>query len=435
MDKNEMWQACLAEIRSRVRDDSYRAWFASLELTHVSASEAHFTTKGGGIQAGFIEDKYASLIRDALRARTGKEYAVRITGDNRDVPVQDYHREVFETPVNRDFTFENFVVGKSNEFAYSAALAISETPGQTRFNPLFIYGGTGLGKTHLLHAIANFINKKFPGKLICLKSSVQFTDHFIKSLEIKKQDDFNKFYKDRDLLLIDDIQFLEGKQETQNLFFHVFNDLYHNNKQIVITSDKSPKDLGDLEDRLVSRFQSGLTVDIQPPNIETKTAILHMKADKNRLNLQDDVIDYIAKYSSPNIREMEGYIVKLLAYSSMYDVDIDYAKAVEVLNFKNKDDNKKIYVEEVIEKVAKYYKTSPEKIINGSREKENIIPRQMAMYVSRKLTSASLKSIGKIFLKDHSTVVHGCKNMERILRENISIKNDMNFISKELLNK
>ncbi|OGJ89861.1 MAG: hypothetical protein A2487_19195 [Candidatus Raymondbacteria bacterium RifOxyC12_full_50_8] len=432
MDKNELWRRCLVDIKEQVREDSFKTWFSNLEISRLSATEALLITSGGDIHAGFIEDKYSRLIKECLKKNTGTDYAIRVAAKIKPGDA-DVRTEVYESPLNHDFTFENFVVGKSNEFAYSAALAIAKTPGQNRFNPLFIYGGTGLGKTHLLHAIANLIQKSFPDNRICMKSSVQFTDHFIKSLEIKKQDDFNRFYKTCSVLLIDDIQFLEGKPGTQEIFFHVFNELYQNNKQIVITSDKHPKDLGDLEDRLVSRFQSGLTVDIQPPNVETKTAILHMKAEKSRLNLQDDVIDYIAKNSSSNIREMEGYIVKLLAYSSMYAVDIDYAKAIEILSFKNRDENKKIYVEEVIETVAKYYKTTPEKIINGTREKENVVPRQMAMYLSRKLTNASLKGIGKIFLKDHSTVVHGCKNIEKIMAENQLIKNDMAFITKELI--
>jgi len=183
---------------------------------------------------------------------------------------------------------------------------------------------------------------------------------------------------------MDDIQFLAGKQGTQEIFFHIFNDLFLAKKQIVLTSDKMPKETDGLEDRLVSRFQSGLTVDIQPPNFETKVAILHKKATKNQLNISDEVIEYIARNSSSNIREMEGYLIKILAYSSMYNIDIDYAKAIEILNFKNDSSMKKVYVEEVIDKVAQYFRITKEKIIKGSREKENVIPRQIAMYLAKK---------------------------------------------------
>jgi chromosomal replication initiator protein len=258
-------------------------------------------------------------------------------------------------------------------------------------------------------------------------------DQYIKAIENKKIDDFNEIYKTCGFLLVDDIQFLAGKQGTQETFFHIFNHLYAAGRQIVISSDKFPKDLDGLEDRLVSRFQSGLTVDIQPPNIETKIAILYKKAERNKINLEESVVEYIAKSSSSNIREMEGFLIKLLAYSSMYNVDVDYARAVEILGLKNESAKKTIYVEEVIDRVAAYYNIAKDKIIKGSRERELVVPRQVAMYLSRRLTDSALKNIGKIFMKDHSTVIHGHKTIEKIMKTDSKLKSDIHSITKQLL--
>jgi chromosomal replication initiator protein len=432
MDLGKFWKECLSIISRSVRGESFKTWFEPTILKRMDDHEAVVLTSKGEIHAHFLEDKYREKITEIIREKTGNQVKVRIDFETKTEETAVLPKDISKT-LNKDYTFDHFVVGPNNEFAYSASIAVAESPGKTKFNPLYIYGKSGLGKTHLIQAIGNQILSADKEKKVVLTNAVQFMEEFIKYIEMKKTDEFNKLYKLCDVLLIDDIQFLSGKGETQEVFFHIFNDLFHNGKQIVLTSDKIPKEIEGLEERLVSRFQCGLTVDIQPPGFETKIAILHKKAQRNNLDLPENVIEYIAKNSSSNVREMEGYLIKLLAYSSMYKVDIDYTKAMEVLELKNDGQNRKIYVEQVIDKVAAYFETPKEKIIKGSREKELVIPRQAAMYLSRKLTGSSLKNIGKIFMKDHSTVIHGCNTIEGLMKTDTKLKNDIYQISKSLI--
>src|SRR3989339_192874 len=432
MNLDKLWSGCLAELKRAVREESFKTWLEPTRLVSFTDNEVILHTRKGDIHAHFIEDKYREKIISVIKKVTGKDVKVIIESPHL-IENKLSFPQIWNKTFNKDYSFENFIVGQSNEFAHSAAVAVSESPGITRFNPLFIYGKSGLGKTHLLQAIGNFIIGLFPEKKIVYINAVQFMEQYIKYIEMKDTDGFNKIYKTSDVLLIDDIQFLSGKQATQEVFFHIFNELFHNNKLIVITSDKYPRELDGLEERLISRFQSGLTVDIQPPNLETKIAILHKKAKRNNLNLPDTVVEYIAKNTSTNIREMEGNLIKLLAYSSMYNVDIDYTKAVEILELKNEGEQKKVYIEEILERVSVYYKISKEKIIKGSREKELIIPRQVTMYLSRKLTNSSLKNIGKILLKDHSTIIHGYNNIEKQIQNDSGLKSDVYQITKSIL--
>lgn len=433
MNPEHVWKECLAGMKTGVSQEAYKTWFEPTSLGFTGDREAVISTNKGEIHAGFLEEKYKSLIRDALEKVTGKIYAIRFIHMGGTIPSQQQSFQIRGAALNKEYTFENFIVGQSNEFAHSAALAVAESPGATKFNPLFIYGKSGLGKTHLLQAIGNYSTNKWKEKTVLYANSTQFMDQYIKSIENKKTGEFNIYYKNCDVLLIDDIQFLTGKQATQDTFFHIFNSLYSENKQIVISSDKVPKDLDGLEDRLISRFQSGLTVDIQPPTLETKIAIINKKAENNSLNLPANVIEFVAAISSTNIREMEGYILRLLAYSSINKVDIDYALAIKILDLKKDPGKKRIYVEEVIDVVARHFKIPKEKIIAGGRERDLVLPRQAAMYLSRKLTDSSLKSIGKIFTKDHSTVIHGVKTMENLMNKDANIRITMDIISKVLL--
>ncbi|OGS36988.1 MAG: hypothetical protein A2293_02080 [Elusimicrobia bacterium RIFOXYB2_FULL_49_7] len=429
-----IWNQCLEELKKRIHPESYKTWFEPTTLITLTNTEAVIRTIKGDIHAGFLEESYAGLIKEVLQKITGLIVTLQIKSDP---STKESVSPIFfsGSVLNKEHTFENFIVGKSNEFAHSAALAVAESPGLTKFNPLFIYGKSGLGKTHLIHAIGNFSSLRWPDKNIIYISSSQFIEQYIKSIEIKKTDAFNEYYKKAHILLIDDIQFLAGKQGTQETFFHIFNVLFSENKQIVITSDKVPRELDGLEDRLVSRFQSGLTVDIQPPNLETKIAIINKKAENSKINLSDDVIEYIATISSSNIREMEGHLLRLLAHSSIYRVDIDYVTAVNILSIKMDEGKKRIYVEEVIDAVAKIFNIQQEKIIKGGREKDLVIPRQIAMYLSRKLTASSLKSIGKIFTKDHSTIIHGSKAAERMIDNDEIVKNMVDKVYRILLDK
>lgn len=433
IDIQSFWNNCQIELSNYFSTETFKTWIEPLKVKNFINNEIQLLTSKGEIHSGFIEDKFLENIKNTVSSLSNGLYSVRLCSDELNPEPIDQRGLNYRNVLNKDYSFENFVVGKNNEFAHSAAFAVAGTPGSTKFNPLMIYGKSGLGKTHLLQAIGNHLLQNNSEAKIIYTSAVQFVDEYIRYIEAKKMDEFSVVYKEADLLLMDDIQFMAGKQGTQEVFFHIFNDLFMKNRQIVITSDKNPKELDGLEDRLVSRFQSGLTVDIQPPNFETKVAILHKKATKNHLNITDEVIEYIARNSSVNIREMEGYLIKILAYSSMYNVDVDYAKAVEILSFKNDSGLRKIYVEEVIEKVAQYYRISKEKIISGSREKENVIPRQIAMYLSKKMTNSTLKNIGKIFMKDHSTIIHGYQSIEKTIGKNQAINNDVFNITKMII--
>jgi chromosomal replication initiator protein len=310
MDIQSFWNNCLIEISSLIPAESYKTWIEPLRVKDISDSEIILLTSKGEIHSHFLEDKFSDVICETVAKLSGKNLPVKFESD---LNISDsLKNNRLKTNLNKDYSFDSFIVGKNNEFAHSAAFAVAGTPGATKFNPLFIYGKSGLGKTHLLQAIGNHVLSSNPKANVVYTSSVQFVDEYIRFIEQKKSDVFSFLYKNCDLLLMDDIQFLSGKQGTQEVFFHIFNDLFLSKKQIVITSDKIPKDLDGLEDRLVSRFQSGLTVDIQPPNFETKVAILHKKATKNQLNISEDVIEYIARNASSNIREMEGYLIKIL---------------------------------------------------------------------------------------------------------------------------
>jgi chromosomal replication initiator protein len=324
-------------------------------------------------------------------------------------------------------------VGNSNQFAHSASRAVSEAPGKTKFNPLLIYGGAGLGKTHLIQAIGHHILIKERTARVCYTTSEQFTFDFIESIKNNKIAELSNFYRRADVLLMDDVQFFIGRERTQEEFFHIFNTLYQNQKQVVLTSDRSPKELQGLEERLISRFQWGLCVDIQPPDKETRIAIIRKKTETEGLNIPDEVIYFIADNVSSNIRELEGSIIKLMAFSSLTKKDITIELAKQMLASNLSAPKKKISVDTILEAVAKYYNI-PENAIRGKgRSKEVVLPRMITMFLTKQLTNYSLKSIGLQFGgRDHSTVIHSINMIDEKLKEDSSFRDDISHIKKEL---
>ena len=347
-------------------------------------------------------------------------------------------REEKSKPVGSDalnprYIFETFVIGASNRFAHAAALAVSEAPAKA-YNPLFIYGESGLGKTHLLHAIGAYAKELYPNVRVRYVSSEEFTNDFINSIRDDKSNSFQKRYRDLDILLVDDIQFLENKERTQEEFFHTFNTLYNANKQIVISSDRPPKQLTTLEDRLRSRFEWGLITDIQPPELETRIAILRKKAAQERLNAPDDVLEYIASKIFTNIRELEGALIRVTAFASLNRQPVDMALAEIVLkDLIPTDASPSINAAAIMAQTAAYFSLTVDDLCGTSRSRVLVNARQIAMYLCRELTELSLPKIGQSFGgRDHTTVMHADRKIRELMAERRSIYNQVNELTSRI---
>jgi chromosomal replication initiator protein len=328
--------------------------------------------------------------------------------------------------LNEKYTFDTFVIGKGNQMAHAAALVVAEDPGSI-YNPLFFYGGVGLGKTHLMHAIGHQMLLKRPNAKIKYVSSENFTNDFITSIQKNKMEDFRNEYRNVDLLLVDDIQFLVNKEGTQEEFFNTFEELYRNNKQIVLTSDRLPNEIPTLPERLVSRFAWGLSVDITPPDLETRTAILRKKAEAERLEIPDDTLSYIAGQIDSNIRELEGALVRVQAFATMQNSDITTSLAAEAIKaLKSSHGSTQVSILQIQEEVAKYYHIHVNDLKGKKRVKGIVVPRQIAMYLSRELTDSSLPKIGGEFGgKDHTTVIHAHEKIQHLVETDPTIKNEI----------
>ena len=357
---------------------------------------------------------------------------------NANVQEDVIRREEASKPVGSDalnprYIFETFVIGASNRFAHAAALAVSEAPAKA-YNPLFIYGESGLGKTHLLHAIGAYAKELYPNVRVRYVSSEEFTNDFINSIRDDKSNSFQKRYRDLDILLVDDIQFLENKERTQEEFFHTFNTLYNANKQIVISSDRPPKQLTTLEDRLRSRFEWGLITDIQPPELETRIAILRKKAAQERLNAPDDVLEYIASKIFTNIRELEGALIRVTAFASLNRQPVDMALAEIVLkDLIPNDASPSINAASIMAQTAAYFSLTVDDLCGTSRSRVLVNARQIAMYLCRELTELSLPKIGQTFGgRDHTTVMHADRKIRELMAERRSIYNQVNELTSRI---
>ena len=334
-----------------------------------------------------------------------------------------------KTVLNPDYTFESFVVGSSNEFAHAAAIAVSENPGHT-YNPLFIYGKTGLGKTHLMQAIANYISETNSSAKVAFVKSEPFLNDLINAIRTSNTEEFRRRYRKADVLLIDDIQFIAGKESTQEEFFHTFNDLHENNKQIILSSDKPPREISRLEERLQSRFEGGLIADIQPPNYETKLAILIKKArditsrESLRCEVSHEILDLIATKVSSNIRSLEGALKKIIAYTVLNGKTPSLVEAeIAIRDFLTTTTNKKISSTHILQMVCEYYEISEDEIVSKKKNQSITYPRQMAMYLTRKLMDKSYKAIAEMYGKsDHTTVKYACDKIEKEIATNIDTK-------------
>ncbi|WP_371326076.1 chromosomal replication initiator protein DnaA [Thermodesulfovibrio sp. N1] len=402
-------------LLQKVGEPTFDLWFSPIKFLNIKNSEI-FIEVPNRFFKDWIEDNFPSLIKEAFHQVTGNNYEINyiISGkEPEQLTIDEKIKQVKRGNLNPKYTFDTFVVGPSNQFAHAASLRVAENPGFS-YNPLFIYGGVGLGKTHLINAIGNFILDKNPDLNVCYISSEQFTGEFVSAIRHEKMPEFRQKYRTVDIFLVDDIQFIAGKDSTQEEFFHTFNELYSKQKQIVISSDRPPMEISDITDRLRSRFGMGLIADIQPPEIETRLAILYKKAEREGIVLPEDVAYFIASRVKSNVRELEGSLIKLCAYISLTKVPITLEIAKQVLKDLLPDENKPITIEIIQKTVCESLGIKMQDIKSKKRTKEISNARKLAMYITKKLTNLSLSEIGNAFGgKDHATVIYACKQIEK----------------------
>ncbi len=433
MDVQAVWDRALAEVSERVPKQVFETWFAPLHLQSIDDSGAKIAVPNRFF-ADWLTQHYRDLLAEALSGANGGEtvdvaFVVDRKAEARPdegAPLvagrsQTANRLRRGIQLNPKYTFKSFVVGAGNQFAHAASMAVAEQPAKA-YNPLFIYGGVGLGKTHLLNAIGNHVADHTDLR-IAYVTTEQFTNEVINSIRYDKMIDLRKRYRNIDMLMIDDIQFLAGKERTQEEFFHTFNALYEARKQIVLSSDRFPKDMPDIEERLRSRFEWGLIADLQPPDVETRIAILRKKSEDEGIVLPEDVIHFLATTMKSNIRELEGSLVRLGAYSSLTGQAITLEMAKNVLRDLIGDKKKIIVLDDIQEAVSARFHVKISDLKSRRRSKTLVHPRQIAMYLCRELTDASFPEIGRHFGgKDHTTIIHACKQIAKA-RETDSVLN------------
>ena len=478
-DESSLWSQCLSALRSKVSESALNTWFSALEVVEYAGGEFIIAVPNGFVLE-YVSHHYRSLIEKTLEGILGHAVQVaftvmsraphlelfqaetrndtRVTGDLR-IPSDmraggDGRIEVsgfpapegpwiksrgpvrveVTVPLNVKYTFDNFVIGDCNQLAHAACMAVAEAPSQNNFNPLVLYGGTGMGKTHLVQAIAHFCIENETVRKIVYRTSEEFTREYIEFVQKNKDSrTFYQLYKDADVLLIDDIQFLAGKQSTQDEFFNIFSILQSLNKQIVITSDRPPAEIKGLHTRLLSRFDTGLLADLQPPNLETRLAILQMKSEGDEEScITDDVLSYVANQVTSNIRELEGTLIKLSAYASFTHIPMTVDIAKQILGDTIRNVNQPVTIKRVLDQVAMEYGTTVSLLTSQTRKKNVAEPRQIAMYLARQLTDNSLHTIGLAFGRDYSTVIHSIKKVEQCMERDPDLKRQVERLLESL---
>lgn len=443
-DLKNLWDKTLNIIKSELSEVSFNTWIKSCEPISISSDTLRISVPNSFTQ-DILDKRYKDLVANSIKAVCSKLYTIEfiIMSDNyekeenksntpqasKSITVND---EMSST-LNPKYTFNSFVIGNSNRFAHAASLAVAESPAKA-YNPLFIYGGVGLGKTHLMHAIGHYILDGNPNAKVVYVSSEKFTNELINAIKDDKNEEFRNKYRNVDILLIDDIQFIAGKERTQEEFFHTFNALHDANKQIILSSDRPPKEIPTLEDRLRSRFEWGLIADIQVPDFETRMAILKKKADVENLNVANEVMGYIATRIKSNIRELEGALIRIIAYSSLTNREVTVDLASEALkDIISKKQGKHVTIDSIQDVVSSYFNLRVDDLKSQRRTRNVAYPRQIAMYLSRKLTDMSLPKIGEEFGgRDHTTVIHAYEKISENLKTDDSLQNTVNDITKKL---
>ncbi len=450
---NKVWENCLAFIKDNIQSQAYKTWFEPIIPVKLSDNSLSIQVPSKFFYE-WLEEHYVKILKTALIKELGKDarliyiikmensfgnripFTEKIPSANRsslktqnvDAPMESNEGELknpfiipgirnlhIESQLNPNYSFDNFLEGDSNRLARSAGIAVSNKPGGTSFNPLMIFGGVGLGKTHLAHAIGVDIKESYPDTTVLYISAEKFTQQYIESVKKNNRNDFIHFYQVIDVLIVDDVQFLSGKSGTQDVFFHIFNHLHQNGKQVILTSDKAPVDMQDIEQRLLSRFKWGLSAELQTPDFETRISILKNKLYRDGVNMHEDIIAYVAKNIKTNIRELEGAIISLIAQSSFNKVEINVELAKEIINQFVKNTKREVSIEYIQKVVSEYFQMEIATLQSKTRKRHIVQARQLAMYFAKKYTKASLASIGsQIGKRDHATVLHACKTVDNL---------------------
>jgi len=450
---SSVWNNCLLFIEDNIQPQAYNTWFKPIIPIKVTDKVLSIQVPSKFFYE-WLEEHYIKILKLALTKELGKDarlvYVIKmentfgnkapftekipssnsssVKSQNVETPFTSFTSELknpfvipgirnlqIESQLNPNYTFENFLEGDSNRLARSAGLAVANKPGGTSFNPLLIYGGVGLGKTHLVHAIGVNIKKRYPDKTVLYISAEKFTQQYIDSVKKNNRNDFIHFYQVIDILIVDDVQFLSGKSGTQDVFFHIFNHLHQNGKQVILTSDKAPIDMQDIEQRLLSRFKWGLSAELQTPNFETRVSILKNKLFRDGVEIDNEVTEYVAKNINSNIRELEGAIISLIAQSSFNKVEITLSLAKDAINKFVKNNRREVSIDYIQKVVSDYFQMDIETLQSKTRKRHIVQARQIAMYFAKKFTKASLASIGtQIGRRDHATVLHACKTVDNL---------------------
>jgi chromosomal replication initiator protein len=466
-----VWNECLSFIKDNIKPQAYKTWFEPIKP--IKTSENSLTIQ---VPSKFfyewLEEHYIKLLRVALVRELGKDakliydvrmenayssstpHTVKIPSSNRNplnpqgitVPLEINKRELknpfvipgiqkvkIESQLNPNYNFDSFIEGDSNRLARSASMAVANKPGGTSFNPLMIYGGVGLGKTHLAHAIGVEIKDKYPDKTVLYISSERFTQQFIDSIKSNTRNDFIHFYQMIDVLIIDDVQFLSGKTGTQDVFFHIFNHLHQNGRQVIITSDKAPVDMQDIEQRLLSRFKWGLSAELQAPDYETRISILQNKLFRDGVDMPEEIVEYIAKHIKTNVRELEGVLVSMIAQASFNRKEFTLSLTKQIVDKFVKNTKREVSIDQIQKVVSSYFDLDVATLQSKTRKRHIVQARQLAMFFAKKMTKASLASIGsQIGKRDHATVLHACKTVDNLTETDKQFRKYVEDLTKKL---
>lgn len=466
-----VWDNCLAFIKDNIQPQAYKTWFEPIVAVKLEGNALSIQVPSKFFYE-WLEEHYVKILKVSLTKELGEHaklvyiikmentygnkqpFTERIPSSNRgsvksqdvDIPLKNKSPELknpfvipgirnvkIESQLNPNYSFDNFLEGDSNRLARSAGLAVAAKPGGTSFNPLLIFGGVGLGKTHLAHAIGVDIKDKYPEKTVLYISAEKFTQQYIDSVKKNNRIDFIHFYQLIDVLIIDDVQFFSGKTGTQDVFFHIFNHLHQNGKQVILTSDKAPVDMQDIEQRLLSRFKWGLSAELQSPNFETRVSILKNKLYRDGVEMPEDIIDYVAKNIKSNVRELEGAIISLIAQSSFNKKEITLELAKQVVEKFVKNTKREVSIDYIQKVVSDYFQMDVDTLQSKTRKRHIVQARQLAMFFAKKFTKASLASIGsQIGKRDHATVLHACKTVDNLSSTDKQFRKYVEDLTKKL---
>jgi len=437
---SSIWQRALELLKEELTEISFNTWIKTIKPKSMDSNTIELVVPGE-FNKGILESRYSILIKETIKEVAKKEYDIKFvipsaapTVSESDSGKQNKSDDSLSSVLNPKYTFDTFVIGSGNQLAHAASLAVAEAPASS-YNPLFIYGGVGLGKTHLMHAIGHYIMQHTPHLKVLYVSSEKFTNELINAIKDDKNEAFRQKYRNIDVLLIDDIQFIAGKERTQEEFFHTFNALYEANKQIIISSDKPPREINTLEERLRSRFEWGLQADIQPPDYETRIAILKKKAQLENIEVPNEVFEFIAENIASNIRELEGALIRVVAYSSLVKSEINIDVAKEALkDIVSAAKTRVINSDVIIDVVSRYFGLKPEDFKSKKRNRDVAFPRQIAMYLCRELTDMSLPQIGNEFGgRDHTTVMHAFAKITESINLNYEVRRTIEELKRNIV--